>query len=62
MTPVLTFSLGSMPNRWFRISTIPISSTNPATMPRWSKFSTLIAEVMITSLRSGFGLASILIP
>jgi hypothetical protein len=24
-------------------------------MPRWSRFSTLIAEVIITSLRSGFG-------
>jgi hypothetical protein len=47
---------------WLRISTIPISSTNPATIPKWSRFSTLIAEVMITSLHSRFGFASILIP
>ena len=34
---------------------MPISSIHPAMMPRSSRFSTLIAEVIITSLRSGFG-------
>jgi hypothetical protein len=40
---------------------MPISSTNPATIPRWSIFSTLIAELMIASFPAGLGLASILI-
>jgi hypothetical protein len=31
---------------------MPISSTNPATIPKWSKFSTLIAELIMTSMRS----------
>jgi hypothetical protein len=57
ITPVLTFSLGSIPNFWLIISTMPISSTNPATIPKWSRFSTLISVLMITSLPAGLSFA-----
>ena len=49
ITPVLTFSLGSIPSHLFRISTMPISSINPATIPKWS----IVSELMMTSFPAG---------
>ena len=57
ITPVLTFSLGSIPSRLFSLSTMPISSTNPATIPRWSIVSNLISELIMTSLPAGLDVA-----
>jgi hypothetical protein len=57
ITPVLTFSLGSIPSRLFRISTMPISSTNSATIPKWSIVSTMISELMMISFPAGLDMA-----
>jgi hypothetical protein len=57
ITPVLTFSLGSIPSRLFRISTMPISSTNPATIPKWSIVSTMISELLMISFPADLDMA-----
>jgi hypothetical protein len=54
---VLTFSLGSIPSRLFRISTMPISSTNPATIPKWSIVSTMISELLMISFPADLDMA-----
>ena len=49
---VAIFSQLSTPNFWLISSTIPISSINPATIPKWSRFLIVISSyIMIKDSR-----------